>query len=407
LEAAVVGFKEAMFSASGRSSQISSEPVYTYTDRFHTGPGTLAGRFMRMFWLPVYLSEDLLPGTAKPIRIMSEEFTLYRGESGTLHVVAFRCAHRRTQLSVGWVEEDCIRCIYHGWKYEGSGQCVDQPAEANPWADKVKIASYPTREYLGFIFVFFGEGDPPSLPRYSEFEDFEGILKWNLITRECNIWNNLENSLDYCHVGFVHQYTHGLDGLIENPLINAEESQWGITMVLTWRNGKQDISQWGMPSILHTLTASTERDIADYNELLVIKVPIDDERHLQFRLDGLYMLADKNGNNSDSPTKQDTYGSELSQAILRGEAKAEDFDLSLVDLVNLQDDLAQVGQGVIPDCENELLGQTDVGVILVRKLWERELQALAEGRPLKKWTYDRENLPLRDWREALRGPGTS
>ena len=163
----------------------------------------------------------------------------------------------------------------------------------------------------------------------------------------------------------------------------------------------------GMPSILHTLTASTERDIADYNELLVIKVPIDDERHLQFRLDGLYMLADKNGNNSDSPTKQDTYGSELSQAILRGEAKAEDFDLSLVDLVNLQDDLAQVGQGVIPDCENELLGQTDVGVILVRKLWERELQALAEGRPLKKWTYDRENLPLRDWREALRGPGTS
>ena len=213
-----MGFKEAMFSASGRSSQISSEPVYTYTDRFHTGPGTLAGRFMRMFWLPVYLSEDLLPGTAKPIRIMSEEFTLYRGESGTPHVVAFRCAHRRTQLSVGWVEEDCIRCIYHGWKYEGSGQCVDQPAEANPWADKVKIASYPTREYLGFIFVFFGEGDPPSLPRYSEFEDFEGILKWNLITRECNIWNNLENSLDYCHVGFVHQYTHGLDGLIEKSV---------------------------------------------------------------------------------------------------------------------------------------------------------------------------------------------
>ena len=72
-----------------------------------------------------------MPGQAKPIQIMSERFTLYRGEGGAPHVVGFRCAHRGTQLSAGWVEGDCIRCIYHGWVFDESGQCIEQPAEEN------------------------------------------------------------------------------------------------------------------------------------------------------------------------------------------------------------------------------------------------------------------------------------
>jgi 5,5'-dehydrodivanillate O-demethylase len=87
-----------------------------YTDFAHVGPGTLAGRYLRRFWQPVYVAADLPPGWAKPLRILGEDFTLYRGEGGTAHVVAFRCAHRGTQLSTGWVEGDCLRCFYHGWK---------------------------------------------------------------------------------------------------------------------------------------------------------------------------------------------------------------------------------------------------------------------------------------------------
>jgi 5,5'-dehydrodivanillate O-demethylase len=74
-----------------------------YTDFAHTGPGTLAGRYLRRFWQPVSEAAHLAPGHAKPIRIMSEDFTLYRGEEGGAHVVAPRCAHRGTQLSTGWV----------------------------------------------------------------------------------------------------------------------------------------------------------------------------------------------------------------------------------------------------------------------------------------------------------------
>ena len=102
-------------------------------DLYQTGPGTKAGRYMRMFWHPIYVAENLKPGWAKPIRILGEDFTLYRGESGTPHLVGFRCAHRDAQLSVGWVEDDCIRCRFHGWKYDASGQCIEQPAEKKPF----------------------------------------------------------------------------------------------------------------------------------------------------------------------------------------------------------------------------------------------------------------------------------
>lgn len=81
-------------------------PTVDYMDCFPTGPGTIAGRYMRRFWHPVYRAEDLQPGWAKPLRIMSEEFTLYRGEDGIPHAVAFRCPHRGAQLSSGWVEGD-------------------------------------------------------------------------------------------------------------------------------------------------------------------------------------------------------------------------------------------------------------------------------------------------------------
>src|SRR6266508_6656987 len=83
-------------------------------DCFPTGPGTIAGQYMRRFWHPVYRAEDLRPGWTKPLRIMSEDFTLYRGDDRTPHAVAFRCPHRGAQLSSGWVEDDCIRCRFHG-----------------------------------------------------------------------------------------------------------------------------------------------------------------------------------------------------------------------------------------------------------------------------------------------------
>ena len=138
----------------------------TEFDLARTGPGTPMGRFMRRFWMPVMRSEDLPKGHAKPIRIMSEDFALYRGESGQAQVIDYRCPHRGAQMHLGWVEGDDIRCVYHGWKFECGGQCIEQPAEEPGFARKVRIGSYPTREHLGLVFAYFGEGEPPPFPPY-------------------------------------------------------------------------------------------------------------------------------------------------------------------------------------------------------------------------------------------------
>ena len=148
-----------------------------WTDFAHTGPGTLAGRYMRLFWHPVYRAQDLARGQTKPMRIMSEDFTLYRGSSGTPYAVAFRCAHRGTQLSIGSVEGENLRCFYHGWMYDGSGQCVEQPAEPKPFCETVRIRSFPTKEYLALIWVYLGEGEPPPFRRYPEFEEELSVIE--------------------------------------------------------------------------------------------------------------------------------------------------------------------------------------------------------------------------------------
>ncbi|HEY8694976.1 MAG TPA: Rieske 2Fe-2S domain-containing protein, partial [Chloroflexota bacterium] len=110
------------------------ERATTWDDFVRIGLGTAMGRLLRSYWQPVALSSDVQAGEAIPVRIMSEDLTLYRGQGGQAHLISDRCAHRGTALSVGWVEEDCVRCFYHGWKYDATGQCVEMPAEAESFA---------------------------------------------------------------------------------------------------------------------------------------------------------------------------------------------------------------------------------------------------------------------------------
>src|SRR5262249_22096831 len=135
-------------------------------DLTRTGPGTPGGRFFRQFWLAIHRSEDLAPGQAKPIRILGEDFALYPGQSGNAQVIDYRCPHRGAQMHLGQVEGDDIRCIYHGWKFDCAGQCLEQPAEESGFARKVRMASFPTREFMGLIYAYFGAGPEPAFPPY-------------------------------------------------------------------------------------------------------------------------------------------------------------------------------------------------------------------------------------------------
>jgi 5,5'-dehydrodivanillate O-demethylase len=361
----------------------------TYTDFAHTAPGTLAGRYLRRFWQPVYLARDLPAGWAKPLGIMSEDFTLYRGKEGAPHVVAFRCAHRGTQLSTGWVEGDCIRCFYHGWKYDSSGQCVEMPAEDPSFPPKVQIKSYPTEEYLGLIFAYLGEGEAPPLPRYPELED-DGVLEASSYTRRCNYFNNIDNSVDEAHVAFAHrdsQFTAaGLNWDV--PRMSAEETDYGMVGYGTRGNGVVRVQPFLMPNILYIKGSTDDPNV--WSDAFAWRVPIDDETHQSFnvRLIRITGEAARRYQEQQARRREETRvlpsASEISDAVLAGQLRIHDLP-PRPDIVNVQDNVIQEGQGAIADRSHERLGRTDAPVILVRKLWARELRALAEGRPLTEW----------------------
>jgi 5,5'-dehydrodivanillate O-demethylase len=104
-----------------------------YADLEAVGPGTPAGRYLRMFWHPVMRAQDLTAKHPKPLEILGEKFTIYRGEDGLPRITNARCPHRGALMSLGWVEGNGIRCRFHGWRFDGTGQSDEQPNEDRPF----------------------------------------------------------------------------------------------------------------------------------------------------------------------------------------------------------------------------------------------------------------------------------
>lgn len=372
-----------------------------------TDAGTPAGRYLRRFWQPVYHSIDLGPGRSTPLRIMGENFALYRGESGTAILIDARCPHRGANLAVGWIEGDAVRCFYHGWKFGADGRCVQQPAEDTNFASKVAIRSYPTREYLGLIFAFLGTGPEPEFPTYPEFEYFDGFVEIDSYSRPCNYFQNLENALDMSHVGFVHSDNEAsFAGIGAGLDLHAAESAWGVTYRYTRPDGQVRVQQFGMPNIFYMTALPTDPEIG-WQESIFWWVPIDDGMHMQFsihRVPATGEIARQIHLRRQARRAEiDIAHQDLCLQILGGRLRLRDVDRSRVDLVRLQDDIAQISQGRIADRENERLGRGDAGVIAIRKVWRRELNALDGGGTPATWTRTPEIVP-RAWGLNDRAP---
>lgn len=364
-----------------------------YQDFAHTGPGTLAGRYMRTFWHPIFRSEDLARGTARAVRIMNEDFTLYRGETGTPHLVGFRCRHRGAQLSVGWVEGDSIRCFYHGWMYGGDGRCLEQPAEPKPFTDETPIPGYWAADYLGLIFAYIGPGEPPPLPRYSDFEDKDAFRMVTVNYRGVNFFQDFENGMDRVHGGFVHRTRpKSYDGVTDSPIVKAEEDEWGLKTFAEHPSGRSGIQSFGMPNKQHIMDTFSER------ENFIWKVPVDDENMVHFRvtlLRGEEAIRKEKERHAARQGKPQLDAFELAKEVLAGRLRPDQVDPATTEMVFFEDDIALLAQGVIADRDNEFLGASDAPIVLLRKLWEREMRSLAEGRPLKQWNYEAKSKPER------------
>ncbi len=357
-----------------------------------TGAGTLAGRYLRRFWQPVLLADDLKPGFAMPLKIMGDEFTLYRGEGGTPHAVAHRCAHRGAQLSVGFVEDDCIRCLYHGWKYDGAGNCVEQPAEhEHSFADKVKIKAYPVQEYLGMIFVYMGEGAVPELPRLPEMEA-DGVLDAYMYVRECNYFQNIENGVDEAHLPFTHR-SSAFDVLNHDvPKVRGEITDYGVVQYGLRSNEAVRLTHFLMPNILTFVHPASDPVVTEWALYMSWRVPIDDAIHKSFVVE-LFTVAPEERAGfvarrraGKAKTAELIPTAEIARQILAGKLRLRDV-AHRPDIVNLQDHVAQTAQGVFADRDAECLGSSDHAVKLLRQLWMQDLSDLADGREPKRWVY--------------------
>jgi len=347
-------------------------------DFVHTGPGTLAGNYLRRFWQPVFASANLPAGKIIPIRILGESLALYRGASGTPRLIANECAHRLTVLSTGWIEGESVRCRYHGWRYDEKGVCVEQPAEPAPFGDRMKpLASYPTHEIHGLIFAYFGEGDAPpfrALPGLEDGAKDDWTVCPSVEMIPCNYFQSAENIMDDVHVNFSHQ--GHLVNTAARPYVptktSGEETPFGLTQ-LQERGDQTDRIHFIMPNqcfLAHKLESGREKKPFWFKALFWY-VPIDDESHLHVLI---MVYHTKRRERPDS-----TPVHEEIEAILSGQKTWEDI-ANHPNIIRIQDGVAICGQGKIEDRSRERLGRSDAAVVMLRRLWMRELELLASGK---------------------------
>ncbi|MDB6083476.1 MAG: aromatic ring-hydroxylating dioxygenase subunit alpha, partial [Gammaproteobacteria bacterium] len=173
------------------------------------GAGTPMGNLIRQYWIPVLLSTELAEPDGKParVRLLGENLIAFRDTAGRVGLVGNHCPHRGASLFFGRNEEGGLRCVYHGWKFDVSGRCVDlpnEPADSN-YKDRIHHVAYPCRERNGVVWTYMGpRKEPPPLPDFEWNMQPDNVpFMWKNF-RACNWTQAMEGDLDSSHANFLH-----------------------------------------------------------------------------------------------------------------------------------------------------------------------------------------------------------
>ncbi len=343
------------------------------------GPGTPMGELMRRYWHPIAASVELdADNPTKEVRLLGEDLVLYRDAKGTLGLIEPSCAHRKANLSYGIPEENGIRCAYHGWIFNETGQCVDQPSEpeGSKFKEKVRIKAYKAQELGGAIFAYMGPEPAPLLPRIDVLV-WPGIRRTQTVHIPCNWLQCHENSLDPLHFQWLHRYWGGWIMNKERP--PEERDAWNARIGARGADHRKigfEITDYGV--IKRRLVGDeTEQDdhwqmghpilfpnILHITSNLQYRVPIDDTHTLHFVID-LQPLAP---------------GQEQPDVVPHQEVPCFDEKGKIKsDWVLGQDQAAWIMQGAIMDRSTERLGVSDVGLIMFRRMLNEQMEVVAQG----------------------------
>src|SRR5438046_6266064 len=169
-----------------------------------TGQGTGMGELLRRYWWPIAATIDLDTDPVRPIRLLSEDLTLFRTQQGELGLIGDKCAHRAISLAYGIPQENGLRCCYHGWTYDTEGHVIDMPFE--PACLPLKIKAYPVEEMGGLIWTYLGPEPRPLLRRFNGFVRDDVDRSISLKPLPCNWLQCIDNSMDPLHFEYLHAH---------------------------------------------------------------------------------------------------------------------------------------------------------------------------------------------------------
>lgn len=347
-------------------------------DLVETGAGTPAGELLRRYWHPVARAEE---ATTRPseVRLLGEDLILYRDASGTPGLLEPRCCHRGTTLYFGQVEDNGIRCPYHGWLFAEDGRCLDQPCEPDRGRnrDSYRQPWYPVVEYHGLIFAYMGPADrQPVFPRYDIFEGLDPETEEIVIVDHfafggptvapCNWFQTHENAMDPYHVFILHN-------AISGPQFDPRLEIWPR---IDWQQTEAAV------------TSTQDRDLPDGTTLhRVVEIQCPTVRVIPTPT--LTVLG-KSNNMSWTQPIDDTHTRVYAMVRKPKDREpqglpvyADDktwFDLDEEGHQRYPGDYeTQVGQGPITRHSTERLSSTDRGVSMVRRQFKQQVQVVAEG----------------------------
>ncbi len=376
----------AQFDGAGRAythPKPSYDPVL-----INVGRGTPGGELLRRYWQPFALSAEATQ-TPRKARLLGEDLILFRDGSGNPGLLYPRCMHRGTSLFFGRVEQDGIRCCYHGWKFDTQGRCLEQPAEPDGGRHRGAIRQpwYPVVERFGAIWAYLGPAEKqPVFPRFSIFEDLgpdEEIFSYYLTPQgELAPWPEdfcffalYENGVDSHHVPILHTMLSGPqfsgNAAIGRQTVNFPKVEWKRTengvLAVTERvleDGRRLISRAEalIPNLISLAPFFSENGPG--NELFWV-VPWDDQAHVV-----LMMKRQKKGTPPPDNRKIFTFGPEGKLWCELTPAEHQKYP---------GDYEAEVSMGPHVLHSDEHLATSDIGVATLRRLYREQAKIVREG----------------------------
>jgi phthalate 4,5-dioxygenase oxygenase subunit len=198
------------------------------------------GNVMRRYWLPACLASEVPEPDCPPVRVrmLGEDLVAFRDSSGVVGLVDAFCAHRRAPLFFGRNEECGLRCVYHGWKYDASGQCVDLPSEPeiSQMRRHVRITAYPTFEGGGVVWTYMGpESVRPDVPDYEWLRVPSSHFRISKVEQACNYLQAVEGGIDTAHSSFLHNNDLANPNQLrlydKHPVLDVELTDYGFRYV--------------------------------------------------------------------------------------------------------------------------------------------------------------------------------